>query len=325
VLISDNSTDFTGGGVDNGNRLGSVRLTITNSVVRDNTATWHGGGVFNGDALVVAGSTIVNNEAGHEGGGIGMFSGQLELEASLIAGNRALNGGGIFTNGTVSAINSTISGNAAGQGSGIFNDQPPGNLSMVNLTIAANTGSGEAIRNRNVATAVNTIVSNPNSVSNCGGNIGSNGHNISSDGTCGFTGAGDISNVDPLLEPLADNGGPTQTHALLGASPAIDAADNLVCPATDQRGAERPRDGNADGVPVCDIGAFELDVVPVDCLSVCPDPSSTPSPEAAVTLPLTGSDVNRPAAIPWAAVAVAFATLAVVAIVFAARRMFTHR
>jgi hypothetical protein len=84
---------------------------------------------------------------------------------------------------------------------------------------------------------------------NCGGPNNSNGHNIEPDGSCHFTSAGDRSNVDPLLAPLANNGGPTDTMALDAGSPAIDAGDD--CPATDQRGVTRAR-GNT-----CDAGAFE--------------------------------------------------------------------
>jgi hypothetical protein len=68
------------------------------------------------------------------------------------------------------------------------------------------------------------------------------------DATCS-PGASDLVVADPLLGSLADNGGPTLTHALLAGSPAIDAGDNAVCPATDQRGVARDA--------ACDIGSFE--------------------------------------------------------------------
>src|SRR5207247_2178651 len=94
---------------------------------------------------------------------------------------------------------------------------------------------------------------------NCAGSgFVSLGHNISSDGSCELTAAGDLTDTDPKLGPLENNGGLTATQALLPASPAIDAGDDSGCPDTDQRGAPRPVDGNGDGIAACDIGAFEL-------------------------------------------------------------------
>jgi hypothetical protein len=62
---------------------------------------------------------------------------------------------------------------------------------------------------------------------------------------------GDQPSTDPLVGPLADNGGPTLTHALLEGSPAIDAGDDSVCPAVDQRGIARPQGA------ACDVGSYE--------------------------------------------------------------------
>jgi hypothetical protein len=98
------------------------------------------------------------------------------------------------------------------------------------------------------------------------------GHNISSDGSCGLTAPTDLSNVDPMLGPLQDNGGPTQTHALLAGSPAIDRIPSADCtwdhdddPATpevalnkDQRGGWRPREGDGAAPNGCDVGAYEV-------------------------------------------------------------------
>ena len=78
----------------------------------------------------------------------------------------------------------------------------------------------------------------------------SGGHNLVQDDTCNPV-ASDLIGVDALLGALADNGGPTWTHALLAGSPAIDAADDAACPATDQRGVTRPQGAAPD------IGAYE--------------------------------------------------------------------
>jgi len=138
--------------------------------------------------------------------------------------------------------NVTFSGNSADQGGGMYND------------VDANP------------TLRNTIVANSIAGGDCSGEdtIISAGYNLDSDGTCGFTGEGDLSNTDPLLGPLQDNGGPTLTHALLAGSPAIDGGNPAGCTdplgnplTTDQRGELRPADGDCDGIPICDTGAYE--------------------------------------------------------------------
>jgi transposase-like protein len=96
-----------------------------------------------------------------------------------------------------------------------------------------------------------------NSAGNCSGSISSLGHNLTDDGTCAFTEPTDLIVADAMLGPLQDNGGSTETHDLLPGSvsipgsPAIDAGDNVNCPATDQRGVARPQGA------ACDIGAVE--------------------------------------------------------------------
>ncbi|MCP4657673.1 MAG: hypothetical protein GY856_19885, partial [bacterium] len=100
----------------------------------------------------------------------------------------------------------------------------------------------------------------------CGARTGitsrSNGGNIQiGDDSCHLPHPTDRMNVpDAMIGPLADNGGPTMTHALLRGSPALDTALDAECPAADQRGAPRPRprDGDGDGVASCDVGAYEM-------------------------------------------------------------------
>ncbi|NIO68304.1 MAG: hypothetical protein GTN71_04430, partial [Anaerolineae bacterium] len=96
----------------------------------------------------------------------------------------------------------------------------------------------------------NTIVAY-NGTANCSGGLTSNGYNLDSGNTCGFSATGDQQNTDPLLGPLADNGGDTLTHALLGGSPAIDKGTCVAGITTDQRGVTRPQGDD------CDMGAYE--------------------------------------------------------------------
>ncbi|MGH3928742.1 MAG: DUF7594 domain-containing protein, partial [Pseudonocardiaceae bacterium] len=97
----------------------------------------------------------------------------------------------------------------------------------------------------------NTIIANNPTGGNCAGSVDSQGGNLENADTCGLRASGDRINVDPRLGTLADNGGPTLTHALQGGSPAVNNANIPPVPATDQRGVARPQ-GLAP-----DVGAFE--------------------------------------------------------------------
>jgi hypothetical protein len=134
---------------------------------------------------------------------------------------------------TVNVVNSTIAGNDYSSGGNIGGVNNYGTIAFKNTIIAANNGGNCA----NSATLL------------------SNGHNLDSGSSCGFTQTGDLQNTDPQLGSLAYNGGLTRTRALLNspliASPAINAADDAGCPAADQRGILRPQGSH------CDIGAFE--------------------------------------------------------------------
>ena len=170
----------------------------------------------------------------------------LTLTSSTVSGNFGREGGGIWNrvDATLTLTDSTVSGNTASIDGGGINNSFSGTGELANSIIAGNgapTGP------------------------DCTGSPTSVGHNLigTNDG-CNFTRAtGDLVNVDPKLGPLADNGGPTFTHALLPGSPAIDAGDRASCRGTDQRGVARPvdGDGDGDGIPVCDIGAFEASIL----------------------------------------------------------------
>ena len=242
--------------IDSGATVIIAGLTLANG------SADHGGAIVNLGTLVMAGCALSGNTATNGyGGGIDNY-GTLSLTNCTIAGNSATrgNGGGIANVGTLTLTNCTISGNTAEDGGGVGN---VGTLTLTNCTISGNTAEyGGGIENDFGASAIldNTIVAG-NSSDILGSVSGS--HNLIGDtatgdglGTGGLTNGvnGNLLGLDPKLGPLANNGGPTQTMALLAGSPAINAGDNTLVPSevdTDQRGAVRVKDGTVD------IGAFE--------------------------------------------------------------------
>src|SRR5262249_35574821 len=195
-----------------------------------------------------------------------------EIAESTISGNKSSgtsssnNGGGFENAGVASLTNVTVSGNAtSGRGGGIFQAASGGKLTLRNVTIADNSAAIAAGGVQDMSSAVHTELINTIVAANvapasgdCNGTLTSDGFNLVQD-VAGCTIAGDptgnILGAAAHLMPLADNGGPTRTMALRNSSPAIDAGSNAACPATDQRGLARPRDGGA-GL-VCDMGAVE--------------------------------------------------------------------
>lgn len=231
-----------------------------------------GGGVFVGEggSLTLLDSTLTGNYADHDGGGVFAALGStIHVERSTLSGNWGNVGGALRTLGDATIVNSTLSGNGAfgWWGGAIFHTD--GVMDVVNSTITGNVGpdwapsaifvgswAPDQISTLNLT---NSIVAHNQWIGCYQGFFGgtptlaSGGHNVVSDDTCNLTAAGDQPNTDPLLGSLADNGGPTWTHALLTGSPAIDAGDDAVCPATDQRGVARPQG------PACDTGAYEYE------------------------------------------------------------------
>jgi hypothetical protein len=241
-----------------------------------------GGGVFNFGTLSIKNSTISGNTAGERSGGVDNFYGILTIENSTISDNVAAQGGGISNiSGSLTITNSTMSGNiargdsnikgAANAGGGLLNTPlygycnyfdscSPATLTLTNSLIAGNHAA-VAPEIENVGSIVNANNFNL---------FGTNGNA----GVSGFTpGPTDIVpsvSLTQIMSPLKNNGGPTQTHALVAGSPAIDAGnpngclDSTGAPLpTDQRGFRRNVDGNNDGTARCDIGAVEFAATPV--------------------------------------------------------------
>jgi uncharacterized repeat protein (TIGR01451 family) len=253
-----------GGGILFGD--GGGELTLRGVAIVGNTTTLNGGGVAAPlestapKTVVVEDSTISQNKvAGGVGVGLGgglYVTGSLEMVNSTVASNTienelALNeGGGVLAGpgtGTepteTTIVNSTIVGNSVATGTG-------GGFSMYNPGALAETSS----------TITNTIIAGNaamGALSNCGGALTVvSSHDLSDDGTCLFLDAGSKPATAPLTGGLADNGGETDTIALLPGSPAIDAGAPEACPPTDQRGVARPL-GTA-----CDIGSYEFNPAP---------------------------------------------------------------
>ncbi len=244
ALVVGNQARYAGGLRNTGT------MTLLDTTVSGNQSTYYGGGLLSSSRLVLTSSTIDANTAGTNGGGVYVPLGTATLENSTISGNRANAGTGggvwIYYQAVMTATNVTIGGN--GPGGGIFNYHEQGRNQADSVP--------QALLQFGNIRLVNTIIGN-NQLADCDRSptsppIESWGHNLDSDSTCSLGQPTDLPGVDPLLAPLADNGGPTPTHALLPGSPAIDAGDDAACPATDQRGVARPQG------PHCDIGAYEV-------------------------------------------------------------------
>lgn len=282
-IVSGNSAADTGGGI---HLRGSSSVSLNNSTVSGNSAGDNGGGIHARDSSSVSlsDSNVSGNSASDTGGGLfARSSSSVSLNNSTVSDNStASDGGGIFARGSSSASvnNSTVTGNSATEGGGgvyvtdhssvnFSNSTVSGNLggfagggiatldsssvSLNNSTVADNSaifGSGVAAFDSSTVSLSNSIVANSNGTNsadecfNSASTIAIGVDSIVDDSSCG---GGTI--ADPLLDILADNGGPTLTHALLPGSPAIDNATATVATEIDQRGFAV--------VGVRDSGAFE--------------------------------------------------------------------
>jgi hypothetical protein len=253
--------------VDNGANLTLDEVTVTNGCADGAGDARSGAGIYNRGTLTVRGSTLSEHQAVDGGGGI-FGNGTTLVESSTLSGNSGGNfGGGIeANNATVTIRNSTLSGNAAVNGGGVFSSGATVTLEQV--TLAANTGTG-IFNFSGTVNAKNVILSG----SSCAEHIfpahtwNASGANFDSGTSCAtLFGTNFTSDATLNLGPLAGNGGPTMTHALLSGSQAIDAVPDGQCTpfgggtafTTDQRGIARPQDGDGDATATCDAGAYEF-------------------------------------------------------------------
>ncbi|MBU0494966.1 MAG: right-handed parallel beta-helix repeat-containing protein [Chloroflexi bacterium] len=307
-----------GGGIVN-----KGTLTLENCVITDNTAN-SGGGIWNNRGAVTAiNCTISQNVAdrdappGYEcgsGGGIKLEGGgTLDLVNCTISDNEAKGkAGGLFVacETTATLTNCTISGNqAADRGGGLFTKNV---LYLTNCTVVHNrteaAAGGGGIRIRATLHMTDTIVAyNSTTLAHdCDiggpggyqgkGQVGANTRNWVQDGSIPSVYTG-----DPLLGPLADNGGPVQTHALFPGSQAIDRVPAAECTVTtDQRSLPRPVVCTSPDTPG-DLGAFEVQAG--ECVPPIPSgasvtPTAPPSPTPAPPTPEPTSIPPTPTPVP---------------------------
>jgi hypothetical protein len=270
--LTVSSSTFSGNTAITGGGVSASDLEVRNSTFSNNFS--YGGAIsISYGTLVVSDSTLSNNT----GGGI-VFNSvtQATISGSTLSGNTGDYGGGIYTQGPMTITNSTLSGNTVVfEGGGIWNASPScdfdpsypgcGGLTLNNVTLWANSvdsgGQGGGLFNSGAVNIKHTIIG-----SNVGGDcfnasaaagqvvLNSAGTNFATDDSCPTFIQATAAELN--LDPLADNGGPTYTHALLPGSLAIDTATdgtdwdgNPVT--TDQRGFDRPQGAASDA------GAFE--------------------------------------------------------------------
>jgi hypothetical protein len=327
--LSGNSATGTyegGGGIDNNGYL--AMLAVSNSTLSGNSARSYAGGIGNVYGTVtVSNSTLSGNSAISDGGGTGGgidngYLGTLTVSNSTLSDNSAREAGCILnaSTGTLTVNNSTLSGNTATDGGGINNR---GTLTVNNSTLSGNTAndhggglyvySGSPVLH-NTLIAGNFRGPTGTIADDVYGRLDASGdYNLIGDGT-GLTGLSNGVNgnlvgsaaapIDPLLGPLQDNGSPTQTHALLAGSPALDAGDPTQLGVADQRGVLRTGGVNI-GAYQASATAFVLSApdtvdpgAPFDLTVAAVDPFGQPTYGYTGTVTFTTTDPDPGVVLP---------------------------
>jgi predicted outer membrane repeat protein len=254
--LTSNTSHLSGGGV-----FASGTTTLTDCTISGNTSSVdRGGGVYNyglSATVTLNGDTLSGNYASYRGGGFGNMLGHAALTDCTISGNSlgsgsASGGAGTFNKyGTTTLTNCTIASNTSVGGfkaGGVFNAS--GTTTLIDCTVSGNIGqsasNGTGILNQTGTTnLVNTIVAGTVGHTDVEGTFTSQGHNLignigGSGVSSGWVGTDLTGTPTALLNahlgPLANNGGPTQTEALLPTSPALNAGNPALAPTTDERG-----------------------------------------------------------------------------------------
>jgi chitodextrinase len=250
------STGTSGGGINN-----SGTLSLSTSTFAGNSAQ-EGGGVFNQKTATISNDTFSGNNATIFGGGALLnAAGTMTVTGDTFTGNTGPGGGAIDNDTTLNISDSTFSGNTGSTNGGgaIINFGP---TTVTQTTISGNSSPfGANILNytgNTLKISMSIVANGQGGGPNCGGGaaVTDGGYNIDTGSTCGFsTASHSMSNTQPQLGPLVNNGGPTQTMALPSGSAAVDpipASTSGCTGTTDQRGIIRPQGTG------CDIGAYEL-------------------------------------------------------------------
>jgi hypothetical protein len=250
ATVSVENVDFDSNGVGSGQPLGGAisntgTLELKNVLFESDNAAF-GGGLFARSGSVTAEDVSFKEDglSSYGGGAIFVGGGTVSLTNTTVvdSGWASSFGGGIDNKaGTLSLLNDTLSGNLRGA----LETDTGGNTTVQNTIIGSGFSDNadydcvaagkENGANAKTAKAITTDL----------------GNNIDQDGVCELSASGDKTSVDPKLAPIAANGGPVPTQALLHGSAALDAGNDTACPAKDARGTARPQGTH------CDIGAFE--------------------------------------------------------------------